>query len=548
MRGGCTITLTTPLPQINRTTDVNGYSQPGASVNTLAAGTNADLRIVLFANGQNSGLQVNAPNSRIRGLVFNGYAANAVNLVDADASGTVIDGNFVGTTRDGTALGAGSRFRGILVNGADNVRIGGTAAEERNLFGGNTQEAIRLASAADSTLIQGNLMGTDATGTTALANRIGITSLSSTNALIGGTAAGAGNVFSGNSEAGIIVAFPATTGTRVEGNLIGLDATGAVAIPNGVGVKVGSGTSGNVVGGTAPGARNVMSGNLSSGLQITGPGTTGNRVEGNYIGTDVTGLIAVPNATTLVPSLAGVLINAGASSNTVGGASAAARNVISGNLGDGLQILTGSAGNLVQGNYIGLDANGGALPNGRHGVVLFDPNGTPVPDNVIDGNVISNNPRKGVAVDGVGTGTQVTNNLLGADPSGTVAMGNGFGPGGPAPAIDVLNGAECLVAGNRILFNRVGLQVRDIGGGLGPGTLAVGSTNNCLVFNQAGAQSSTGVPITFTGNWWGFERRTFRRRPRQRGLGERRLRLLPVPQLGAGRVSQLRRGRRHQAA
>lgn len=499
--GGCTIVQSLTWPIITQTTDVNGYSQPGSAVNTLADGTNADLRIVLDANGSNNALRFDAADSRVRGIVFENFLDNAVNLLDADSSGTTIDGNFFCTTRDGTAEGAGSHGRGVLVNGADDVVIGGTTNAARNLFGGCSQDAINLRGAADRAIIQGNLIGTDAAGTSTLPMPQGVVVRAGSDALIGGTSAGARNVIAGHTIEGVRISGASSTGNLVQGNYIGVDVTGAAALPNFHGARILAGSTGNVIGGTVAGAGNVLSGNTGLAVWILGSGTSSNRVEGNLIGTDATGVASVPNGTSSPPDVAALSISTSASSNTVGGAIDEARNVISGNAGDAIQLVSGASSNTIQGNYIGLDVNGAALANGRHGVVLFDAAGTPVPDNVIRDNVISNHPLNGVAVDGVGTGTEILDNLLGTDPSGTTAMGNGFGPGGPVGAIEIQNGSDALVQGNRILYNAVGVRLQDTG--LGDGTFAAGSTDNCVVFNDVGVENATGTSTTFTSNWWG---------------------------------------------
>src|SRR5262249_29655222 len=146
-----------------------------------------------------------------------------------------------------------------------------------------------------------------------------------------------------------------------EGNFIGTNRAGTAAKGNHVGISVGN-APGTVIGGTTAGAGNVISGNSQQGVYITiGSGTTG---LGNYIGTDATGTAALANGAE------GVLLSTGANNNTIGGTSAAARNVISGNTGDGVKITGGtSSNNVIEANYIGTTASGlAALPNGGQGV------------------------------------------------------------------------------------------------------------------------------------------------------------------------------------
>src|SRR5207253_2047995 len=142
--------------------------------------------------------------------------------------------------------------------------------------------------------------------------------------------------------------------------------------------------------------------------------SVGNVISGNYIGVDSTGTNALANV------FNGVTLN-NASQNTVGGASAAARNVISGNLSFGVQISSGATGNQIQGNYIGTKADGSsALGNTGAGIGLSD-----APGNLIGGNVISGNSAMGMYLFGSGvSGNQIVGNIIGADKTGTAPLGN----------------------------------------------------------------------------------------------------------------------------
>jgi parallel beta-helix repeat protein len=143
------------------------------------------------------------------------------------------------------------------------------------------------------------------------------------------------------------------TGNRVQGNLIGTDATGTVALGNSIGVFV-SGGNNNTIGGTIAGARNVISGNTGeAGLEIYAG--LGNLVQGNFIGVDVTGTARLGNFHD------GVRVSA--SENTLIG------NVISANFNYGLSILGGNR-NVVQGNHIGTDVTG-TQPLGNRDIGLY---------------------------------------------------------------------------------------------------------------------------------------------------------------------------------
>ena len=134
-----------------------------------------------------------------------------------------------------------------------------------------------------------------------------------------------------------------------------------------------SSAAGNTVGGTTPAARNIISSNGKFGIDIESVTSTGNLVEGNYIGTDVTGKNALGNTNN------GVNIQLDASGNTVGGVAAGAGNVIAAGATSGVVIQSGATSNLVQGNLIGTDVTGGAaLANLGSGVVILDASGNTI--------------------------------------------------------------------------------------------------------------------------------------------------------------------------
>src|SRR5204862_496503 len=130
--------------------------------------------------------------------------------------------------------------------------------------------------------------------------------------IIGGSAAGAGNLISGNTGSGIRITDAGSISNLVQGNRIGTNAAGTGALPNMIaGVTIEGGAANNVVGGTLPGAGNLVSGNHFDGVVLAGGNTVGNLVQGNMLGTDATGNSALGNR-------AGVAIY-GAAGNTIGG-------------------------------------------------------------------------------------------------------------------------------------------------------------------------------------------------------------------------------------
>ncbi len=199
-------------------------------------------------------------------------------------TGNVIQMNYIGTNVDGDAdLGNGAN--GIeIVSGASNNTVGG--AGYGNLISGNTQHGVSVANGTDN-LIQGNFIGTSADGLAAIGNA-GWGIYYGGTGLIGGTGLGEGNLISGSGDAGI---FANGTEVIIEGNLIGTDATGNAAIPNaGAGVQL-EGCNSCTVGGLTSASRNIISGNSSYGVKVQGAfsDTNDNSIIGNYIGTNITG-------------------------------------------------------------------------------------------------------------------------------------------------------------------------------------------------------------------------------------------------------------------
>lgn len=230
-------------------------------------------------------------------------------------------------------------------------------------------------------------------------------------------------------------------GNVVAGNDVGFDTTGSPA-QSSQGVQV-SNSSSNTIGGTTPAARNVISGNVGSGVDIVGTlgaPATGNLVQGNFIGTDVTGKSANGNGRFGAFAQVGAVQVSGGNANTIGGASAAARNVISGN-GAGVDIRNGGEHNTVQGNFIGVGSDGVTpVPNLGFGVHMGSddnlappagpgqPNEPAVSGNIIGlspttlaglGNLIEFNGGDGVQVDGDGQ-----NNAVQKENSGNSILAN----------------------------------------------------------------------------------------------------------------------------
>lgn len=435
------ITLLTSLPDITDAVIIDGSTQPGYAGSPL-------IELDGLQTGA-SGLVIKAGGSTVKGLAIGNFNEFGIWLNNCDNN--VIQGNYIGINAAGTL--ARVNDTDLLLSNSSNNLIGGTTAVARNVISASRFAGLDIG--GSNNVIQGNFIGTNAAGTAKFENTTGI-SISSApfiNNVIGGTAPGAGNLISGNTR-GILVSAP---GTIIQGNLIGTDITGTQSIPNSEGIN--SSASNVLIGGTTPSARNIISGNLATGVTFGG---TGSKLQGNYIGTDITGSLALPNAlgvnasnnalvggttpeernlisanqngnvslnsnavgngVTLQGNYIGtditgtralgnsrIGVSVSAFSHLVGGTAPGAGNVISGNE-TGIQLA--ATGNTIQGNLIGLNAAGTLpLPNTEEGISLAFGN------NIVGGtqngaaNKIAFNGGPGVTVL-FGTGNSIRGNSI----------------------------------------------------------------------------------------------------------------------------------------
>ncbi len=413
---------TTSIENLNADNGADGFISLREAIE--AANNTAGLDTISF-NIAGGGVHTIAVDSTGEGVlptitdavVINGYTqglASANTLaVGNDAILLIeLDGNLPGGSDDGLIIGAGgagSTIRGLVINrfAGDGIEING---------GGNNT-------------IAGNFIGTNAAGTLDRGNSLdGILIDNSANNTIGGTAPADRNLISGNNIHGVRIIGAGSTGNALEGNYIGTNAAGSAAFGNSFnGVWIASGGSNNTIGGTAAGAGNVISGNGDTGIEIQDSTSTGNLIQGNLIGTNAAGTAALGNVD-------GVIIE-DAPNNTVGGPTAAARNIISGNFGvgqgNGVVIFgTNATGNLVQNNYIGTDITGTAdLGNQRDGVLISDTGDGAVfkgsaSNNTIRDNLISGNDNDGIEIENGANNNQILGNLIGTDLTGMLGITN----------------------------------------------------------------------------------------------------------------------------
>lgn len=276
-----TLAPLSPLPTITDPVIIDGYSQPGTSVNTLPnGGNNAVLLVQLQGSnigGFGSALTIAAGNSTVKGLVINFFPGSAI-LMNTNG-GNTIQGNFIGTNPDGTAASANAA--GIFISSSNTNTIGGLTADARNVISGN-QFAVQIFSGTGN-LVQGNLIGTNAAGTGALGNNppcdCGVVHIvgAATDTVIGGSTPAARNVISGNGKYGIEIntdGFNNPTRTKVQGNFIGTDIGGHAPLGNGKsGVTVAS-ASDTTIGGVGN-AGNTIAFNARDGITVVdNPGTS----------------------------------------------------------------------------------------------------------------------------------------------------------------------------------------------------------------------------------------------------------------------------------
>jgi parallel beta-helix repeat protein len=391
--------------------EVNGYGNAvqgnyiGTTKNGLAAAGNGFVGVVVHYQAKATTIGGAGGRNVISG---NGVG---VEITDSGATGNVVASNFIGTDKTGAVAlpnaGAGVK----ILAGASSNTIGGTTKQARNIVSGNGSDGIVVSGAGtDGNVIEGNFVGADVTGKAPLGNAGSgiLVDFGADNTYIRNIP----NVVSANGEQGIEIGrTQPVSGTVVDHNLIGTDATGTAALGNGEnGVLIATGSSVNEV------ASNLVSGNGSAGIRLTGGGTIQNSVYSNDIGMDAAGTAAIPNAV-------GIDLDNGADQNGISG------NVVSGNAGDGIH-LGFTTGTSVVGNSVGV-APGGPLGNGGNGISI----GSHARPSTIGGsNTIEWNAGAGVLVDAA-DGIRITENSIFGNGGLGISLLDGGNDDQPAPTI-----------------------------------------------------------------------------------------------------------------
>ena len=397
------------------------------------------------------------------------------------AGGNTIAGNYFGVLADGTTQ-TGNGW-GVAVKTSGNT-IGGTAAADRNVISGNDNYGLSIYDAAANNVVQGNYIGTTAGGDVSLGNgNQGVFIEAGANHnTIGGTSVAHRNVISGNGTFGIEISGAGTDSNTVIGNYIGTALDGVTSLPNVTGLGIVNGATSSTIGGLTSTHRNVISGNINDGILIQGNDTTGHVIIGNYIGTDSSGTADLGNGNN------GIYID-GSPGNTVGGLTAGHRNVISGNDNNGILLDgTDATNTTIQGNYVGLNATGAAaIANSDDGIDLSD-----APGNTIGGalpgagNVISGQGDTGLLLIGaLTTGNVAFGNLIGTDAAGNMPVPNGTGVSIHDGAADNRIGGVNADEANLIAHNTGdGVWVTDTSG-----------MNNALLSNSISANGELGIDL-----------------------------------------------------
>jgi parallel beta-helix repeat protein len=533
-----TIILVTPLPAITRNVAIDATTAPthvpgGPPVVALDFNGHPGL---LFAAG--------SAGSQLLGAAVDHASGDGVTL---DASSITLNDNYIGLNLAGAAAGNGGNGVYVPATSARNfIGLNGSHASGvvANVISGNQGSGIVLAGSSGNTVVA-NRIGTDATGTAAIANHrdgIRITQRSRGNE-IGGTAfvdtatgrvnnptgtegtvtpvfvvPPLGNLISGNGGNGVTI-DGGSLGNVLNGNFIGTTASGNAALGNrGDGVYIDRAPRNSLVGCKVVNDPfvyyNVLSGNGQNGLRITNSDNV--TVQGNFLG-------AGANNTTIVKNrLDGILID-GSSANTQVGGVIPLGNVSAGNGTNGIEVRGTAHGFVTFNTFGGLLAFKGAAPNGNDGLRITSTGG----GNRVRTNVFSGNRRNGIELTGNASGVTVDPNIVGLNTKGNGVLPNGGDGlriqgtahgntiGGTLHSVIPQNtfsgnrGYGVVIAGrahdNNVLLSFIGtrlLGVRALGNGKG-GVLIAGQAYRNLIGQDPRLPSNlisgnTGVGVTLT--------------------------------------------------
>ncbi|MEX1001377.1 MAG: gliding motility-associated C-terminal domain-containing protein [Crocinitomicaceae bacterium] len=438
-------------------------------------GGNGATQGIIFGSGTDQ--------SRISGIRITNFE---IGILINNTSDIQVQGCELGI--DGTGNVMSNIYTGLNIQSANNCLIGGEQHWKRNVFSGNGgvnwNSNISIASIADHTVIKGNIIGLAGNGLDPVSpappsGSVGIW-LAGTNHKIGGKGHLEKNVISGSPFAGILYLG---SSALIIHNYIGLDAEGVNAIPGDFGIRLDNSSQSVTIGGTeGVKTRNIIAGHNLANISIVE--TQFSQIIGNYIGTDKTSTVSFPSTQD------GIIIQGTSISDlSIGGTVDSSGNVISGHQ-NGIKILECGSGIVINSNKIGTDVSGtNAIPNSDNGIVIESLNalpliiGTPGNGNLIsgnttgtgvfinssaghnlygnhigiaadgssplanedgieihgcsdikiggdvslaEGNIISSNSNNGIYVANNSLNTSIWGNIIGADTTGNLPLGNGL--------------------------------------------------------------------------------------------------------------------------
>ena len=419
-----------------------------------------------------------------------------------------IKGNFIGIDATGnTALP--NQIGIMMLTGENNNNIiGGTTANSKNVISGNTSDGITVISGKNNQIL-GNYIGTNASGTSAVANNVGVY-LQDSNNSIGGSVAGSRNIISGNAI-GIEISQSTSSGSLVKGNFIGLNASGDNAIGNATGISLSSSSTNSSIGGSNPLEGNIISGNSNIGISASG---TSHTIQNNYIGLNPAGNGVIKNTTEGL-RLSGTLTDTQVSENTISGngtVSSQSRNV-NFNAANNVHFFGNKVGTLPDGNTgvanigIGIIMNnssnniiGGSTANegniiGSHNLsgvnVVFASNNNTFRYNKIgvgsDGIANLGNGLYGIAISGANTGNAISNSIIANNQKGVELN----------PALGITS--QVTISQNSIYNNSVlgidlmGTTANDVD----DADTGVNNLQNTPEINAVNALGGTAIEITY---------------------------------------------------
>jgi len=392
-------------------TTIDGTTQTTNQGNTNLNGPEVAID---GSNTLDYGFTIVSAANQIKGLIIGQFNYGVV--IDGSMAGdNAIVNNYIGVNYNGTSAWPNNYGIAIADSSVQNFI-------RNNIISGNIAEGI-IINESDQNILTGNFIGTNASGTIAIANGDGILMNVARHTTIGGPFAMYRNIISGNLNSGIIINGSGTYHNLIVNNYIGTDVTGMFSIANYTGIMLKSQANGNYIGGNTSSYRNIISGNYEIGIYVES--SDSNIIVGNFVGPDATGNGAIMNANG--DSLCqgnGIEINTVSKYNTIGGYNAGEGNVISGNRVYGFIYYGNVSHNPLIGNYIGTNATGTAPLSNATGICVDGGSN----HNLMANNLLSGNISYGIFIVTTGTGyNELKGNLIGTNAAGTDTIPNDIG-------------------------------------------------------------------------------------------------------------------------